>query len=221
MGAEAGPEAEGGVVTDEAEDVLGAETEAARLGKSAEVDAETEFGLVAVDTGAEQVAGAEMEAAAAVAVVGIVAVAETKVGTVAGVITAEDEASSEVETAVARADGGARAAGVAGARRAVEPEPLWALLDSSTEEGEDLPVMLLEALVAFATSVEVAVETGGGGQSDGDPGSLCGIEGQEEGEEWNGRQNASAGNEGETEGKRACGKGTEEAASGTGGAGWG
>ena len=63
---------------------------------------------------------------------------------------------------MARADGGARAAGAAEARRAVEPEPWWAVLDSSTEEGEDPPVMLLEALVAFAMSVEVAGLRGDG-----------------------------------------------------------
>ena len=82
--------------------------------------------------------------------------------TIQVIIAAEGEASPEVEAAVARADGGARAAGAAEARRAVEHEPWWAVLDSSTEEGEDPSVMLLEALVAFAMSVEVAGLRGNG-----------------------------------------------------------
>ena len=50
----------------------------------------------------------------------------------------------------------------AGAKRAVEPEPWWAVLDSSTEGGEDPTVILLEALVAFAMLVDVAGLRGDG-----------------------------------------------------------
>ena len=42
------------------------------------------------------------------------------------------------------------------ARRAAEPEPWWAVLNSSTEDGVGGAVELGEALEAFAMSVEVA-----------------------------------------------------------------
>ena len=49
-------------------------------------------------------------------------------------------------------------------RRAAEPESWWAvrMLDNSIEEGKDPPVLLMEALVAFAMSVEVAGLRGDG-----------------------------------------------------------
>ena len=72
-------------------------------------------------------AGAEAEEAEVVAATEAEGAAE---GTVA-------EAEAGAAKTVAAAVGGARADDAVRARRAAEPEPWWAVLDSSTEEGVD------------------------------------------------------------------------------------
>ena len=76
---------------------------------SDEADAVAELGSGTVDTGADRVAGAEMEAAAAVAVEGAGAEAKAKAGAVAVNTATGDMAGAEVETAAAVAVVGAMA----------------------------------------------------------------------------------------------------------------
>ena len=120
-------------------------------------------------------------------------------------------AEAGADKAVAAAVGCARADDAVRARRAAEPEPWWAVLDSSTEEGVDGAVELEEALKAVSMSVEVAglrgddqlqltelgdasggkgwrlslvrlVENSKGGRSEVQSVRLCGVEGQVESE---------------------------------------
>ena len=90
------------------------------------------------------VAGAETEVA------GVEAAAEAE-GAVEGT-----EAEAGAAKAVAVAEGCARVDDADRARRDAEPEPWWAVLDSSTKEGVGGAVELGKALEAFAMSVEVA-----------------------------------------------------------------
>ena len=154
--------------------------------------------ILGYNAAAEDVAGAEVEVAAAVAVVSAAAEAvpdatlegdeagEDEAGATAIAVPEGSTAETEAEEAgvvavteaggvgegtvvgagaaktVAATVGGARADDAVRARRADEPEPWWAVLDSSTKEGVDGAVEPEEALEAFAMSVEVAGLRGDG-----------------------------------------------------------
>ena len=164
-------------------------------------------GAEAGGAAAGAVAVAEAEDATAGAVVGAVdpvvgaAGAEAAAGAVSEAVGTEAVAGATTEAGGAvggaEAEAGAAVAGAASSWRDAEPEPWWAVIDSSTEDGVGGAVELEEVLGAFAMAVEVAGAEGNGR----DPGFLCGVEGQ--GEERQGLQDEDAGSAGGAEGTGA------------------
>ena len=148
-----------GVEAAAAEVVAGDETEIAAVEAvgGAKAMAAAAIGVVPVGTSAEA-AAVEAVAGAGAEAAGVEAAAAAG-GAVGGI---EAEAGATKAVASAAAGDCARADGTNRARRAAEPEPWWAVLDSGTEEGMGAVVELGEALEAFALSVEVAGLEGDG-----------------------------------------------------------
>ena len=166
---------------DTAGEVVGAKPKlaASEAVVGARVGAEAEAGTNEVDATTGVVAGAKAEAAAAEAVLNVGAEAEARAGAGwAGAVSAADAgrgaggvggtvAEAGVAKTVAAAVGGAKAGDAVGAwRLGFEMNPgekcWWTVLDNSTMEDVDGPMRLVEALKAFAMSVEVAGLRGDG-----------------------------------------------------------
>jgi hypothetical protein len=156
---EAGSEGSGAGVgakeeVDAAESVAGGEAEAVAV--VAEAGAEVEGATAGVVTGAEveaagagAVAGAVAEVGGAKAVAGVAAEAGGAVAWAwAGAAVAVAGTGAEAEVANSCRGGGK-------ARRAVGPEPWWAVVDSSTVNGVSGAMELGEALRAFVVTVGV------------------------------------------------------------------